>query len=53
MTFTQILETIKQVGFPIAVAIYLLYRYDNRLRDMTVVLTEIAKTLSEIKGKLE
>jgi len=44
---------IQQVGFPIAVAIYLLWRYEMRMKEMTDVLGEISKTLAVIKDKID
>jgi hypothetical protein len=44
---------IQSVGFPIAVSIYLLWRYEQRMRDMTNVLNDIAKTLEIIKERVK
>jgi len=44
---------IQQVGFPIAVAIFLLWRYERRLKEMTNVLSEVNTTLTTIKIILE
>jgi hypothetical protein len=50
MTFDHLITVIKDVGFPIAVAIYLLWRYDQRMKEMADVLGEIAKTMEVIKN---
>lgn len=36
---------IKDVGFPIGVAIYLLYRFDGLLRDLTKAVSELKVTV--------
>ena len=45
-------QLIQQVGFPIAVAFWLLARTDKRIEQMTTVLQEIAKTMAVIKEKI-
>ncbi len=42
----------QQVGFPIAVAIWLLWRTDKKLQKMTDVLNEISKTMALIERAL-
>jgi hypothetical protein len=44
---------IQQVGFPIVVAGWLLWRTDKRLETLSTVLTEIAKSLATINAHLE
>jgi len=48
----ELVKLVQQVGFPIAVSIYLLWRYEKRLQDMNNILGEIAKTLAVINEKL-
>lgn len=49
----EIITLIQTVGFPITVALFLLFRYDKRLGDMATILTEISKTLSLIKDAVD
>ena len=46
-------QLIQQVGFPIAVAFWLLWRTDRRMEKMTAALEEIAKTMAVIKEKFD
>jgi len=50
---TQLVELIKQVGFPIVVALILLLRYDQRFKEMNKVLTEINTNLTKMNEHLE
>ena len=45
----DIIKLVQQVGFPIAVAIFLLWRYDKRLGDMVACLNEIKLALQSLK----
>lgn len=45
-------ELVQQVGFPIAVAFWLLWRTDRRLTKMTEILNEIAKTMALIERSI-
>jgi len=49
----ELIEIIQQIGFPIAVAIFLLWRYDKRLKDLTEVLHKIATTIEVLKNIVE
>ena len=49
----DIIKLIQQVGFPIAVAIYLLWRYDQRLGDMVKCLTDIKVALVSLKEAID
>jgi len=43
----EIIEIISTVGFPIAVAVYLLYTHDKSIKDMTELLIQIKVLLEE------
>jgi len=49
----QLIELIKQVGFPIVVALILLLRYDQRFKEMNKVLGDINENLTKINEHLE
>ena len=49
----DMIKLIQQVGFPIAFAIYLLWRYEKRMKEMTDVLAAISTTLAIIKDKIK
>jgi len=44
----DIVKLIQQVGFPIAVAIFLLWRYDQRMGDMVKGLNEIKLAIQSL-----
>lgn len=44
---------IQQVGFPIAVALYLLIRYDNRLGELTKIMSGIATNMELIRDHIQ
>jgi len=48
----ELVTLLQNVGFPIAVAIYLLWRYDKRLEEMTEVLNKICTKMEVIKNTL-
>jgi hypothetical protein len=50
---TDLIQLIQQVGFPIAVAIYLLWRYDKRFQDMNTSLNSINTTLALLLKAVE
>lgn len=43
----EILQSIANVGFPIAVAAYLLVRIENKLDELAVSITRLAKVVGE------
>ena len=45
-----IIKLIQQVGFPIAVTVYLLIVYDKRLREIKSCLTKILVALEGLKN---
>jgi hypothetical protein len=48
----ELIEFVKSVGFPIAVAIYLLWRYEQRFIKVTDTLVKIGETLAVIKDRI-
>lgn len=53
MDITTIMQAISSVGFPIAACIGLFYLYDKTIKDLTVTLAEVAKTLETINDRLD
>lgn len=53
MDVTQIASIISTVGFPIAACVGLFYLYDRTIKDLTVTLAEVAKTLENINARLD
>lgn len=53
MDITQIASIISTVGFPIAACVGLFYLYDRTIKDLTVTLAEVAKTLENINARLD
>lgn len=53
MDVTQIASVISTVGFPIAACVGLFYLYDRTIKDLTVTLAEVAKTLENINTRLD
>jgi len=49
----DLVTLIQQVGFPIAVALYLLIRYDNRLGDLTKIMVQMATNMEIIKDHIQ
>ena len=49
MDFTGLVQVVQQVGFPIAVAVWLLWRTDKRLDKMAEILQQIATTMALIE----
>ncbi|MEN3012876.1 MAG: YvrJ family protein [Dictyoglomus thermophilum] len=47
------MKFISQVGFPIVVALYLLVRVDKTIEKSTEALTELTKTIIELKELIE
>ena len=52
-TMSDIIKLIQQVGFPIAVCIYLLWRYEKRLADISKSIEKLSGSLSEVSGYLK
>jgi len=50
--YKPIIDFISQVGFPIAVAMWLLFRTDKRIEKMTEILGSIAITMGKIETEL-
>jgi hypothetical protein len=48
----EILEMVGNVGFPIAVAAYLLVRIENRLDSLSVSIGELARAVSEMREEI-
>jgi len=46
---TEIVKIIQSVGFPVAVAIYLLWKYEKRLKELSDIMQEMSKILAIIK----
>lgn len=53
MDVSQIATVISTVGFPIAACVGLFYLYDKTIKDLTVTLAEVAKTLDNINTRLD
>lgn len=53
MDVSQIATVISTVGFPIAACVGLFYLYDKTIKDLTVTLAEVAKTLENINARLD
>lgn len=51
MDVSQIATVISTVGFPIAACVGLFYLYDKTIKDLTVTLAEVAKTLENINAR--
>jgi hypothetical protein len=45
----QLTTTIANLGFPIAVAIYLLVRMENRMKDLENAINNLAIVINEMK----
>lgn len=45
----EIYVQIANLGFPIAVSIYLLVRFENKLESLTISINEITKVIENIK----
>lgn len=45
----QILEMVANVGFPIAVAVYLLVRIESRLDNLSASIGELARVVGEMR----
>lgn len=50
--YKPIIDIIQQVGFPAAVALWLLWRTDKRLEHMAEILASIAVTMGKIETEL-
>lgn len=46
---TPLIQIISNVGFPVVVALYLLVRVDKTIEESTKALTELTKTIIELK----
>lgn len=53
MDITQIASIISTVGFPIAACVGLFYLYDRTIKDLTITLAEVTKTLENINTRLD
>lgn len=53
MDVSQIATVVSTVGFPIAACVGLFYLYDKTIKDLTVTLAEVAKTLENINARLD
>lgn len=53
MDVTTAIQAISSVGFPIAACVGLFYLYDKTIKDLTVTLAEVAKTLETINARLD
>ena len=53
MDIKDILEIVKQVGFPITVSLILLLRYEAKIGKLADIMQEINKTLIKISEQLE
>ena len=47
--FSEIVQIVSNVGFPVVVALYLLVRVDKTIEKSTEALTELTKTIIELK----
>ncbi|MDK2919897.1 MAG: hypothetical protein PWQ37_2630 [Candidatus Petromonas sp.] len=45
----EIYAQIANLGFPIAVSIYLLVRFENKLESLTISINELTKVIENIK----
>jgi hypothetical protein len=45
----EIYVQIANLGFPIAVSIYLLVRFENKLESLTISINELTKVIENIK----
>lgn len=50
---TPFVQLISNLGFPIVVALYLLIRVDKTIEESTKALTELTKTIIELKELIE
>lgn len=50
---TPLIQIISNVGFPVVVALYLLVRVDKTIEESTKALTELTKTIIELKELIE
>jgi len=50
---TPLIQIISNVGFPVVVALYLLVRVDKTIEKSTEALTELTKTIIELKELIE
>lgn len=48
MTAAEIIDLVKNVGFPIAVAVFVLYRLDARLGDVNAKLGDVVRALDAL-----
>lgn len=48
----QMIGLIGNVGFPIAISIYLLVRIEGKLENLTLSIYELAKAVNSIKGNI-
>ncbi|MGC8982002.1 MAG: YvrJ family protein [Minisyncoccia bacterium] len=51
--FPDIVQIVSNVGFPVLVALYLLVRVDKTIEKSTEALTELTKTIIELKELIE
>lgn len=49
----SIIYIIQQVGFPVAVTIYLLWKYDKRLKEIGETLVKLTDRMKEIKTAID
>jgi hypothetical protein len=51
MTLPEVADFIKSVGFPIAVALFVLLRIEPRIRELTAALVDLRVVLARHAGK--
>jgi len=51
--WTELRAWVRDVGFPIAVAVYLLVRIDPALQDLRVALVEMRVAIANLAGAIE
>lgn len=53
MDIASITQVISSVGFPIAACVGLFYLYDKTIKDLTITLAEVAKTLENVNSRID
>lgn len=53
MDYSQFMQAISSVGFPIAACCVLFYLYDKTLREVVATLQEVSNTLREVSDTLK
>ncbi len=53
MDFEQVVSAIQSMGFPVAVAIYLLWKYDKRLIEINDAMRSMSQSLQALIKEVE